>query len=103
MYYLSNADENIGFKVEGIHEILSTDVKISDELYAEFFEMQNAGNQYAIKNIDGTTFEEIFEVVAIITTPLPPSELEILQAKFDALEAKTVANEGAIDFIIMNF
>lgn len=61
MYYIFQNGDDFGFKCDEIHTITETDVLISDEIYQEFFEVQSNGKSLRIRNIDGTTFEEIFE------------------------------------------
>jgi hypothetical protein len=62
MKYISISEDNkICFKDDDINIILNTDKPISDELYNMFFEQQSMGKSFKLKNIDGTTFEEIFE------------------------------------------
>ena len=61
MYYLTTTDKDFGFKHSDANEILETDVEITDENYNKFFELQSAGKQFKVKNINGVTFEEIFE------------------------------------------
>ena len=63
MYYLSGSGENFTFKHKKIHKILEDDVLISDEVYNRFFELQEQGKQFIVKNKNGSTFEEIFEEV----------------------------------------
>lgn len=63
MYYLSGNGENFTFKHIKIHVISSDDVLISDEIYHHFFDMQELGKQYKLKNKNGSTFEDIFEEV----------------------------------------
>ena len=62
--YLSGNGKTFGFKHPKINTILENDVKISDELYNEFFKRQEAGKQFKVINKQGTTFEEIFIEVA---------------------------------------
>lgn len=59
--YLSGDGKTFGFKHPKINTILENDVKISDEIYNEFFKRQEAGKQFKVKNKNGETFEEIFE------------------------------------------
>ena len=61
--YLSGNDKDFTFKHIKIHKILEDDVLISDEIYHHFFDMQEQGRQYKVKNKYGLTFEEIFEEV----------------------------------------
>lgn len=61
MYYIRIENENFGFVVDDIHTILYTDIKISDEDYSRFFDLQYKGKQFRIKNPNGTTLFEIVE------------------------------------------
>lgn len=61
MYYIFQNGDDFGFKCDEIHEITESDVLISDEIYQHFFDIQSNGKLLRIKNINGTTFEEIFE------------------------------------------
>lgn len=76
MKYLCIIGDSLGFKVDGIHEILETDVPISDEIYNRFFIEQSHGKQLKIKNINGKIFEEIFEEIIPETLPPQPPSLE---------------------------
>lgn len=62
--YLSGSETNFGFKHPKINKILTDDVEISDEIYHKFFDEQEKGKQFRIKNKYGETFEEIFEEVS---------------------------------------
>ncbi|WP_035293758.1 hypothetical protein [Clostridium sp. KNHs214] len=84
MKYIFGSGENFGFKDEAINEILETDIPISNEIYNKFFELQSQGKQFKIKNLQGKTFEEIFEeVIPEPIEPLPqePSPIEKMQAE----------------------
>jgi hypothetical protein len=83
--YLAIINGDITFKTPEIHEILESDVKISDEIYNRFFELQSQGKQFKIKDMNGTTFEEIFVEVIPDAIPQPKSELEILKETVDIL------------------
>ena len=61
MYYLFQNEDDFGFKCDVIHEIAETDIPIGDEIYQQFFNLQCDGKSLRIKDINGTTFEEIFE------------------------------------------
>ena len=61
--YLSGNGKTFWFKHPKINTILENDVKISDELYNEFFKRQEAGKQFKVINKNGQTFDEIFEEV----------------------------------------
>jgi len=74
-YIFITENNGFGFKDNIANVITNTDVQISDEIYNNFFEMQSQGHQYKILNINGDTFEAIFEEVIpeIQTIPLGPS------------------------------
>ncbi len=62
MYYIFQNGDDFGFKCDEIHEITETDVLINDEVYRQFFDTQcGNGKSFRVKNINGITFEEIFE------------------------------------------
>lgn len=61
MYYIRIENEEFGFVVDDIHTILDTDIKINDEDYNRFFELQYQGKQFRLKNPNGTTLFEILE------------------------------------------
>mgnify|MGYP004689080545 CR=1 FL=1 len=61
--YLSGNGKDFTFKHEKIHVISSDDVLISDEIYNRFFELQEQGKQFIVKNKHGQNFEGIFEEV----------------------------------------
>jgi hypothetical protein len=61
MYYIFQNGDDFGFKCNEIHEITESDILISDEIYQRFFDEQCGGRLLRVKDINGTTFEEIFE------------------------------------------
>lgn len=88
----------ICFKDDGINIITNTDEPISDEIYNMFFEQQSIGKQFKLKDINGTTFEEIFEEYQPTNEDLdeqPLSETEELKQRVAQLEAmvQTLLNE----------
>ena len=60
-FIATNELNEICFKDDSINIITDKDVLISDEIYVMFFEQQSIGKQFKIKNLNGTTFEDIFE------------------------------------------
>lgn len=84
MYYIFQDGEEFGFKCDEIHEIAETDIPISTEIYQQFFDTQCCGVSLRIKDINGTTFEEIFEeyVPEIVET----TEEKIIRLKARLLE-----------------
>ncbi|WP_251860385.1 hypothetical protein [Clostridium sp. Marseille-Q2269] len=82
MKYLYIDGEDFGFKDSKTNKILETDMAIHDGIYNRFFQEQSQGKQFKIKNINGTTFEEIFEEVIPEPSdliPVEPSPIEKLQ------------------------
>lgn len=88
MKYIFITKNGFGFKMDGINEILPTDIQISDVVYNRFFELQSQGKQFRIRNINGTTFEEIFE--DIIPIPAEP------QPQIPSMEDRIAAVEEAL-------
>lgn len=98
MYYITICEDGFGFKVPDIHIITDEDKLISDDIYKRFFEEQVQGKSFRIKDINGTTFEEIFEEYQPINEDLenqPLSETEELKQRVAQLEAmvQTLLNE----------
>ena len=94
MYYIFQNGDDFGFKCDEIHEITESDILISDEIYQHFFDEQCSGKLLRIKDIDGTTFEEIFEEYQSINEDLnerPISETEELKQRVAQLEAMVQA------------
>lgn len=60
-FIATNELNEICFKDDSINIITDTDKLISDEIYYMFFEQQSMGKQFKIKDLQGVTFEEIFE------------------------------------------
>lgn len=86
---VNNLNE-ICFKDDSINIITDMDEPISDEIYNMFFEQQSTGKQFKIKNINGTTFEEMFEEYHPINDNLddqPTSETDELKQRIAKLEA----------------
>ena len=70
MYYIFQTENDFGFKCDEIHEITEIDVAISDDVHQRFLYEQAQGRTFVIKNINGVTFDEIFEeVVELVETP----------------------------------
>jgi len=88
MIYITKIGEGFGFKDTNKDEILSTDVKMLNEVYNKFFEMQSLGNQYTLGDINGESFEKMFvEVIEDVAPPVivPPTQLSELQNTMDAI------------------
>lgn len=95
MKFITTNDLNeVCFKDDGINIITDEDVSISDEIYAVFFEQQSIGKQFKIRNLKGTTFEEIFEEYQPTCEDLneqPTSETDELKQRIANLEAMVEA------------
>lgn len=85
MKYLFADERGFGFKVEGIHEISEMDTPISDEIHNRFMELQSQGKQFKVRNIQGTTFEEIFEEV-IPASQEPQPQIPSMEDRVAAIE-----------------
>ena len=98
MYYIFQNNDDFGFKCDEIHEITESDILISDEIYQQFFDVQCSGTSLRIKNINGTSFEEIFEEYQVINDTIeerPLSETDELKQRIAQLESivQTLLNE----------
>ena len=95
MKFMSTNDLNeICFKDDSINIITDIDRMISDEIYAMFFEQQSMGKQFKIKDLQGTTFEEIFEEYQPTNDDVNEpqlSETEELKQRVSQLEAMVEA------------
>lgn len=80
-YYLRIEGNIFTFVVESIHPIKETDIKLTQEEYDKFFELQSQGKQFRLKDMaTGTTlFDFIEEYTPEPGPPAPPTEIELLQ------------------------
>ena len=97
MKYLIYSDSTVGFKDDSINEILLTDVKISDEIYNKYFEESTKGKCFKILDINGETFEDIFQEVEFVLPPLPKTKVDILQERVDALETDKINLQNELE------
>ena len=95
MKFITTNDLNeICFKDDDINIITDADRLISDEIYTMFFYQQSMGKQFRIKDIEGATFEEIFEEYQPTNEGIeeqPISETEELKRRVAQLEAMVEA------------
>lgn len=107
MKFIAINDFNeICFKDDSINIITDTDTPISDEIYAMFFEQQSMGKQFKIKNLEGTTFEEIFEEYQ----PESPeddsnqqlSEIDKLKQRIADLESMLQSIRPVVDALVLD-
>jgi hypothetical protein len=59
---------------------------ISDEIYQQFFDAQCNGKSLRIKDINGETFEEIFEEYTLPYEEPEPSEVDLLKQEIEELK-----------------
>lgn len=73
-YFLHlNADGSFGFPTVKISD---SDVSVSDAVYNQFFQKAPqlpSDQDYKIKDINGTTFDDIFEIASKDLSTVPPS------------------------------
>lgn len=69
---------------------------ISDQNYRAFFTLQSQGKQFKLKDINSSVFEEIFEEVVPEPIPQEPSEIALLKAKNQKLEAQLTDTQLAL-------
>ena len=86
MYYIFQNGDDFGFKCDEVHEITDTDVLISDEIYQQFFDTQCCGKSLRIKDINGSTFDEIFEEYTPQYEEPEPSEVDLLRQEIEELK-----------------
>lgn len=78
-YYLRLKNNKISFVLDGIHEIIETDIYIENEDYNKFFELQSLGKQFRLveKPTGVGLFDYIEEYEEIIdTTSQEPTQEE---------------------------
>lgn len=94
-FYLRTENNKIEFLVDDIHEIKDSDMKLSNEEYGRFFELQSEGKQFRLKemityNIPSSLFDYVEEFV---NDPVPAEEVtteaitvENLMSEIEALK-----------------
>lgn len=61
MWYLRVIDNrNFGFVKDGMHDILETDIHITEKEYNDFFELHSKGVQFKVLDIKQT---ELFKIL----------------------------------------
>ncbi|WP_346877556.1 MULTISPECIES: hypothetical protein [unclassified Clostridium] len=71
------------FMVLENEQLYKGDRRINEEISNMYIQYLEQGKHYKIKNINGATFEEIFEEIV----PIPIVEVPTLEARLTALEA----------------
>lgn len=81
--YLRIESVNFGFVTQDIHQIIESDIKVYDEEYNRFFELQSQGKQFRLKSIPTGTglFDYVEEYIPdpLLPAEIPKTELEILE------------------------
>ena len=100
-FIATNEFNEVCFKDDSINIITDEDVLISYEIYSMFFEQQSTGKQFKIKNLQGKTFEEIFEEYQPEigdSDDQPLSEIDELKQRISELEAiiKSIKVDGDV-------
>ena len=97
MKFIATNDLNeVCFKDDNINIITDTDILISDEVYAMFFERQSIGKQFKVKNIEGTTFEDIFEEYQ----PTTESSSEPIVSETEELKQRVAQLESMVETLL---
>lgn len=83
-YYLRIEEESFGFVLEGLHEIKEKDIKITNEEYNSFFELQCQGKQFRLKEVPTGNglfdyLEEYTPETIVDTTPSIDDRLKALE------------------------
>lgn len=84
-YYLRVEDNgDFGFIIDGMHDIKKSDIKITNEDYNSFFELQSQGKQFKIKTTPTGTglfdyLEEYAQQAITDTTPTQEDRLAALE------------------------
>ena len=84
-YYFRRVSEfEFGFGIEGITDVLPTDIPIPEKDYQRFFELQGEGKQFKVKA--NPTGESLFDLIEeftpepILQGPTPEERLAALEA-----------------------
>lgn len=64
-------DGSFGFVVDGFHQIKETDIKLTQEEYDSFFEMQSEGKQFRLREI--ATGIGLFDFIEEYTQEIQPT------------------------------
>jgi len=74
--------ENGEFLLTTSKDLYEDTIEINEEITAKYFESIKMGKAFSIKDINGETFEDIFEEIV----PLPIQEVPSLESRILALE-----------------
>lgn len=86
--YLRLNDEGFGFVVEGIHDIIDSDISISDDDYNKFMSLQEVGNQFRKKDVvlnPTGLFDYVEEFKTVCINPIEPTIEERLRGMEELL------------------
>lgn len=96
MYYITICENGFGFKTPDIHIITEEDKCISDDIYNRFFEEQSQGKSFKLKDINGETFEEIFEEYQPTNDDLEEQQL----SETDELKQRIAKLETMVEMLL---
>lgn len=90
MKYIYSDGVDFGFKDDQVHDILESDVQISDEDYNTFFEMQASGKQFRLKDIHASSLSEMIEEFTPGSIFMPKTDAQLI-AELEQLVADLAA------------
>ncbi|WP_102400220.1 hypothetical protein [Haloimpatiens massiliensis] len=92
MIYISIQNENeFLFRNSNVEQIEANDVPVKEEIYLEYLQRE-INEKFKIKNLQGSTFEEIFEEVE--PEPIEPREVEPSSQELLAQQVANLAIEN---------
>lgn len=103
MYYVRIEGNEFSFVVEEFHNILPTDIKITEEDYNLFFEQQSTGKHFKLKSTqEGSGLFDYIEEFTPTTKPIELTEEQKqiiqLQQENSLLKAQNQALSDRTDF-----
>ena len=109
MYYLRIENDKFGFVVKGIHEILESDISITDNDYKTFLKRQEKGEQFKLKaESTGSLLFDYIESFETEYEQLPKTKLELLIEENEIIKQQQLQQdenisltEDALNFILM--
>lgn len=97
MYYLRINEDEFGFAIEGVNNILSTDISILKDDYNLFFEKQREGVQFRLKEeITGSSLFDYIEPFEREYKAQPKTELELLIAENERIKKEQELQDNKI-------
>lgn len=105
--YIRMGSGKFSFITDDIHEIVETDVLISEEDYKSFFKKQGSGSQFKLKeNITQKSDLGLFDYLEEFT-PQPteqlvyrPTEVELLKEELEKLKTEAEDNKAKLNRVL---